>query len=89
MEETERLQQRILDQVLVLPTVEEIVESVQIVQDRVQQNIEEQIVDAPEMVASPVPQVVEEQLVAVAPTPATTDETFPHENVDEPCKIIF
>ena len=64
------------------PTVEEIVESVQIVQDRVQQSIEEQIVDAP------VPQIVEEQLVAVAPTPATTDATFPHEHFDEACRIL-
>ena len=84
----DRLQQRTLDQVLVLPTVEETVESPQIVQDRVQQSIEEQIVDDPENVDSPVPQVVEEQLVAVAPTPATTDATFPHENFDELCTIL-
>ena len=51
-------------------------------------SIEEQIVDAPEIVDSPVPQVVEEQLVAVAPTPASTDETFPHENIDELCRIM-
>ena len=34
------------------------------------------------------PQTVEEQLVAVAPTPATTDVTFPLENVDEACKML-
>ena len=60
----ERLQQRTMDQALVLPTAEETVESVQIIQERIQQSIEEPIVDAP------VPQTMEEQLVAVAPTPA-------------------
>ena len=28
------------------------------------------------------------QFVAVAPTPATTDATFPHEKFDEACKIL-
>ena len=81
----ERLPERIKEQIAGIPfppTVEEIVESVQIVLERVQQSIEEQIVDAP------VPQIVEEQLVAVAPTPATTDATFPHETFDEACRIL-
>ena len=63
-------------------------EIVPIIQERFQQSIEEQIIDAPEIVDSPVPQVVEEQLVAVAPTPATTDATFPHEKFDELCTIM-
>ena len=37
--------------------------------------IEDQILDAP------VPQTMEEQFVPVTPTPATTDATFPHENL--------
>ena len=44
--------------------------------------IEDQIFDAP------VPQTMEEQFVAVTPTPATTDATFPHEKFDEACKIL-
>ena len=31
---------------------------------------------------------MEEQLVAVAPTLAATDETFPHEKFDELCSIM-
>ena len=44
--------------------------------------IEDQIFDAP------VPQTMEEQFVAVTPTPATTDATFPHEKFDEACKML-
>ena len=79
---SERIEERIVD-TLVPPTMEEMVETVHILLERFQQSIEEQIVGAPEIVDPPVPQVVEEQLVAVAPTPATTDATFPHEKLDE------
>ena len=51
-------------------------------QEPSQQSIEDQTFDAP------VPQTVEEQLVAVAPTPATTDVTFPLENFGEACKML-
>ena len=51
--------------------MDEIVETVQNIQETFQQRIEDQIFDAP------VPQTVEEQLVVVAPTLATTDATFP------------
>ena len=47
--------------------------------DEIEDVVEDQIFDAP------VPQTVEENFVGVAPTPATTDATFPH---DEACKIL-
>ena len=62
----ERIGKQIVD-TLAPPTMEEIVETVQILQYRFQQSIEEQIVDAL------LPQVMEEQFVAVRPTIATTD----------------
>ena len=50
--------------------------------DEIEDVVEDQIFDAP------VPQTVEEKFVGVAPTPATTDATFPHEKFDEACKIL-
>ena len=66
----ERLSERIEEQIvatLVPPTMEQIVETVQILHERFQQSIEEEIVDAL------VRQVMEEQLVAATPTVATAD----------------
>ena len=62
----ERIEKQIVD-THVLSTMEEIVETVQILQERFQQSIEEQIVDPP------VTQVMEEEFVAVAPTIAAID----------------
>ena len=48
----------------------------------VEEIMEDQTSDAP------VPQTVEVQFVAVTPTPATTDATFPHEKFDEASKML-
>ena len=50
--------------------------------EEIEDVVEDQIFDAL------VPQTVEEHFVAVTPTLATTDATFPHEKFDEACKIL-